>query len=395
MMSNVTYKEFGSLVNFDKRFQGVDKSLQKTLVPFKHVSAEQLKGMATDEGDVKLLSTGQFDGVTTEEIAGEYMNIGEVISIPTGGAPSIKYYNGKFVDSGNILCVAKDETISLEYVFFALLANEELLARNFRGASIKHPQMDQIWKIKIPVPDVDEQRMIVKQLTCIRLIIASKKEQLSEYEKLVQSIFYDMFGDPIANPNGWEMKKLCEVVHPKCPISYGIVQPGDGETDGIPVVRPVDLRDCEYIHRFGLKCTTLDISNAYKRTILRGDELLICVRGTTGLLGFVSPELRGCNVTRGIVPLFFDEEVASKFFMSSVLRTNGIQEIIAEKTYGATLKQINIKDLREIRIPLPPLDLQKAFASKISAIEQQKELIRTSIAETEALLAARMQYYFD
>ena len=68
--------------------------------------------------------------------------------------------------------------------------------------------------------------------------------------------------------------------------------------------------------------------------------------------------------------------------------------LISDKTYGIALKQINIKELRELPIPLPPLSLQQSFATKIGAIEKQKELIKRSIAEVETLLASRMQHHF-
>ena len=71
------------------------------------------------------------------------------------------------------------------------------------------------------------------------------------------------------------------------------------------------------------------------------------------------------------------------------------QRKLHQNATGATAQGIKAEKLKKIQIPLPPLDLQQAFASKITAIEQQKELIRASIAETETLLAARMQHYFD
>lgn len=249
-------------------------------------------------------------------------------------------------------------------------------------------------EISLPIPPLSDQELIVRELDAIHGILEKKQEQLRLLDHLAQAIFYDMFGDPITNPKQWEVKKLIDIVHKDCPVSYGIVQPGDGEIDGVPVVRPIDLKETGYITKEELKLTTKEISDSYSRTILRGNEILICVRGTTGLLGLVSHELKGCNVTRGIVPLFFAEDVANKQFMYAALKTDAIQGVITDKTYGATLKQINIKDLREIEFPLPPLSLQQSFAAKIEAIEAQKTAIRQSIREVEALLAERMDHYF-
>ena len=260
------------------------------------------------------------------------------------------------------------------------------------GGVVNNLNSDIVRKVEVPVLPLSTQELIVDELDSISSVISAKKKQVLELENLAQAIFLDTFGDPISNPKGWEVKKMSEVVHKDCPISYGIVQPGDDVPNGIPVVRPIDLCD-NYVTRQGLKRTLKSTSDAYKRTLLNGDEILLCVRGTTGILGMASTELKGCNVTRGIVPLFFNE-CTSKHYIYYLLKSSGIQEIIAKKTYGTALKQINIKDLREIELPLPPLSLQQAFAEKVQVIEEQKRLINQSIAEFESLLAQRMEFHF-
>ena len=258
--------------------------------------------------------------------------------------------------------------------------------------TVKHLSAKRLNQVKIPIPPLYEQSRIVEELDLLSNIIEKKRQQLSELDNLAQSIFYDMFGDPVTNEKGWEVKRLDMIVSKDCPISYGIVQPGEDVMDGIPIVRPIDLIDT-YVRVYGLKKTKEEISKAYKRTILRGDELLLCVRGTTGLSALATEELKGCNVTRGIVPLFFDDN--NRWFIYLLLKQKSMLRIIGELTYGIALKQINIKDLRSLPIILPPLELQQLFAQKIEAIEKQKVLIKQSIAETEELFNSRMDYYFN
>ena len=245
----------------------------------------------------------------------------------------------------------------------------------------------------VPVPPVEEQKAICSLLDKLNRVIEAKKEQLKELDNLAQAIFYDMFGDPMENSKGWSMAILKDIVHKDCPISYGIVQPEDDVEDGIPIVRPVDFRDTVFVRNIGLKKTARSISDSYKRTILRGDEILFCVRGTTGTMGIATEELKGGNVTRGIVPLFFSNRMNRAFVYYS-LKCPSTQSIIQEHTNGIALRQINIKDLRELPIITPPLDLQQAFAEKVEAIEQQKELINQSIKDVQTLFDAKMDYYF-
>nr|WP_311150529.1 restriction endonuclease subunit S [uncultured Prevotella sp.] len=248
-------------------------------------------------------------------------------------------------------------------------------------------------KIRIPVPVLATQLSIVSELDKINELIQIKKEQLKDYDALAQSIFYEMFGDPVENEKGWEVKELIETVSPECKISYGIVQPGEHVEDGVSIVRPVDMVST-FISKDGLKKTTKEISNSYSRTILSGKELLVCVRGTTGVVSLVDESLQGANVTRGIAPLLFSENV-ERWFMYYQVKSSSVRGVISSLTRGIALKQINMSDLRKIRLILPPLSLQQSFAHKIEQIERQKAAVQSTITDLETLLAARMQYWFD
>ena len=274
---------------------------------------------------------------------------------------------------------------------YAIGAKIKDMIKNAHGATMKHIVKGDFDNTPIPVPPLPVQERIVSELDLLSGIIEKKREQLKEFDALAQSIFYDMFGDPITNEKGWEVKKLQDAVSVNCPISYGIVQPMDDVEGGIPIVRPIDLIDT-FVKKDNLKRTSVEISNTYKRTILRGDEILICVRGTTGVISMAPIELKNCNTTRGIVPLFFDD--INRWFVFHLIKHPSMQQLIIDYTYGIALKQINIKDLRLLPIIIPPLPLQHQFASKIEAIEKQKELIKQSISETETLFNARMQEHF-
>ena len=279
------------------------------------------------------------------------------------------------------------------YLYYYLESKSNMLQGLGQGATIKYISKNKYQNMTIPLPSVEDQQRIVAELDCLNEMIALKQEQLKEFDKLAQSIFYDMFGDPMDNIHVWEISVLQDVVSENCSISYGIVQPGDDVENGVPVVRPVDLVN-QVVYKDGLKIVDKAISDSYKRTILRGDELLFCVRGTTGIISFASEELEGCNVTRGITPLEFGDRI-DRYYAYYLLNTPYLQSIIAEKTNGIALKQINMRDVRLLPIMCPPLALQQQFAEKIQAIEAQKELVKQSIAETQHLFDSRMDYYFD
>ena len=118
----VEYKELWAITNWDKRFNGVEHDKQVNILKFNHVSAEKLKELKVINGDIKLLSTGKFEGYSTEDISKDCVNEGEVITLPSGGAANIKYYNGKFVDSGNLLASSRNNQLySLKFIYYYLL----------------------------------------------------------------------------------------------------------------------------------------------------------------------------------------------------------------------------------------------------------------------------------
>ena len=289
------------------------------------------------------------------------------------------------------------EGYNSKFVYYALLTpsfqNEVIKIANSAKVTLAIISKGKWEEMSIPVPSLSTQESIVSELDKINELISLKKEQLKDYDNLAQSIFYDMFGDPVTNEKGWEVKKLKDIVADDCSISYGIVQPGDGVDNGVPVVRPVDMTHT-FVKRSGLKQTTKEISDSYKRTILKGNEILMCVRGTTGLVALATEDIKDCNVTRGVTPIECNAD-NSRLYIYHLLLTAGIQQYIANYTKGIALKQINMQDVREIPLMIPPLSLQQAFAKRIEAIEKQKQLISSEIKDLETLLASRMQYWFD
>ena len=292
---------------------------------------------------------------------------------------------------GTMQYIFPKEGYSIDFIKYFLVKLD--LSHCVSGATIPHIYFKDYGKENIPTPSLDTQLAIVSELDKINELIRLKKEQLKDFDNLAQSLFYEMFGDPVENEKGWEVKKLVEIVSDNCSISYGIVQPGDGIENGVPVVRPVDMTGT-FVYRQGLKNTTKEISESYKRTILKGNEILMCVRGTTGLISMASSELRGCNVTRGITPIECGKS-CNKWFIYYQISNSSIQQYIAEYTRGIALKQINMKDVRDIPLCLPPLSLQQLFAHRIEQIEHQKAEVQKSITDLETLLASRMQYWFE
>ncbi|MDE6485671.1 MAG: restriction endonuclease subunit S [Duncaniella sp.] len=306
----------------------------------------------------------------------------------------VHYYNGKFNAYQRTYVLSNIKHVIPHYLEIFLKGFLRPYIYNIKkGGCIPFITLPMLKNFPIPSPPHLLQEQIVAELDQINALITKNRELLSHLDSLAQSVFYDTFGDTITNPKGWEVYSLEECVSPDCSISYGIVQPGEDYVNGVPVVRPVDFTHSRFVSVNNLKCINPEISDSYKRTILCGNEILICVRGTTGLVRLADMSLAGCNVTRGIVPLMFPATI-SRTYLYEYLKQDRPQDFIKYYTRGTTLKQINLSDLRKLPLLLPPLALQVEFARKMDAIEAQKAKVETEIAELETLRDARMDYWF-
>ena len=309
-----------------------------------------------------------------------------------------KNYNYAF--GGFMGQITPNEDVAGQYLHYALCSPEykRYIKSLSEGANINNLKYKDLELFTIPVPPLSEQHRIVSRLDSafahIDELKANAEKQLSE----ARTLFQKALTKAMEPKEGWEEKKMKDIVHPDCSLSYGIVQPGEHIDGGVAVVRPVDFNNKIIVKVKGLKRTKKEISDAYKRTILRGGEILFCVRGTTGTMGLASEELNGCNVTRGIVPMFFDEETNLMFAYYQLLSPR-LQDEIQKKTTGAALKQINIKDLRNLQLYLPPLSEQQRIVSRLDSlsahVRELEEVTQKTIAECDALKQALLRKVFE
>lgn len=291
---------------------------------------------------------------------------------------------------GTMQYILPKENVDIDYLHYLLVSLH--LNKYVKGAAIPHIYFRHYKSEKTYLPPLSDQQTIAAELDSIQTMIDGYKAQLTDLDALAQSIFLDMFGDPVTNPKGWEVKKLFEIVQKTCALTYGIVQPGDEYPNGVPVVRSIDMSS-SIIQLSNLKKVNPSIAEKFKRTTLVGDEIFISCRGVTGMISLASPELKGGNITRGLVSARL--EIGEKYFVYYCLKMPQLNDLIQSQTKGATLRQINVKDIRLLPIIFPPLSLQQQFADRIEAIEYQKGQIRQQFTDAELLMAERMQYYFS
>ena len=274
------------------------------------------------------------------------------------------------------------------YAYWFLYHNTDYLNSLGTGATFKEISKRVVEQIPIPVPPREEQERIVAELDCLSGIIERKREQLKQLDELAQSIFYEMFGDPITNEKGWEIKKLGEVGKV---ITGNTPSTKDEEnylSNDYCFVKPSDIGK-DYVTK--IENTEFYISEKafyQSRRLSKGSILTTCI-GIIGKVGILKVDATCNQQINAILP---DENSVSEYVAWAIYLTRSVLENIAN---APVVPIINKGEFSNILIPLPPKVLQQEFADKIEAIEKQKELIKQSITQTEELFNSRMDYYFN
>ena len=359
----------------------------------------------------------------------EYKKLGEVATIINGkNQKAVENENGKYpiCGSGGIMGYATDylcpeqtvivgrkgninRPIFMEQKFwnvdtaFGIIANNLFLLPKFlfyfcvdfnfeslnKAVTIPSLVKSDLLKIQIFLPPLSEQQHIVEELDLLSSIIEKKKAQLKELDNLAQSIFYEMFGDPVTNEKGWEVKKLGEMGILARGISKHRPRNAPELLGGtMPLIQTGDIANADmYINSYHNTYSDLGVAQS---KVWKAGTLCITIAANIGkcaILGF-----EAC----------FPDSVVG-FTVDSIFSNNEyiyfifcrLQSLLERNAPSVAQKNINLKILNDLQIPLPPLPLQELFASKIQSIEHQKALIKQSITEVETLFNSRMDYYFN
>ena len=282
-------------------------------------------------------------------------------------------------------CVLRINDAALRrYVFYYVVSDKftAYLEKLTNGANYPAVKETDVRKALIPIPPKSTQLSIVSELDKLNELIRIKKEQLKDYDTLAQSIFYEMFGDPVVNEKGWEVISLSELsMYPNERIAINQLSPS--QYVGVENL----IKDRGGV-RFSNSLPKANSAIAYKENDI--------------LLGNIRPYLKKIwladksgGASGDVVIIRISNRKITPVFLFKVLSSDSFFEYDNTYTKGAKMPRGDRKVIAKFGVILPPLPLQQSFAHKIEQIEQQKAAIQKTITDLETLLAARMQYWFD
>jgi type I restriction enzyme S subunit len=190
----------------------------------------------------------------------------------------------------------------------------------------------------------------------------------------------------------WAKVRLSELTDPDTPVTYGVVKPGPRDPDGVLFIRGGDITDGRVLTG-QLRTITNEVSAQYNRTLLRGGEIVVSLVGNPGQVAMVPDSLKGANIARqvGLVRLRGDVESRFvKYFLGSRLG----QEALGAQSLGSVQQVINLRDLKTVLVPTPPLPEQRAIAHILGTLDDKIELNRQMSETLEGLARALFKSWF-
>lgn len=308
------------------------------------------------------------------------------------GRPYILKVDGCIHDGW--LVIHDDNEVFIKDYLYYILSSSIMYAKFSQlavGGVVNNLNSSLVRKVAIPIPPKSTQLSIVSELDKINELIRLKKEQLKDYDNLAQSIFYEMFGDPVENEKGWEVKKLGEV----CTIERGsfprpITAYITDSKDGINWIKIGDAQEgSKYITSTKEKIKPEGLKKS--RFVHKGDFIL------SNSMSFGKPyilKIDGC-IHDGWLVIHDNNNVFIKIYLYYLLASSIMYAKFSKLAVGGVVNNLNSSLVRKVDVSIPPLPLQHLFAQRIEQIEHQKSEVTKAITDLETLLASRMQHWFE
>lgn len=332
---------------------------------------------------------GYSETLTTEDCSDEYIvNDGDMLIGMDGEFNIAKWNGGKAYLNQRVCRLSPLSEIDGGYLFYFMPKALKQIEDKTPFVTVKHLSAKQLNAIEIPLPSLDEQKRIAANLDKVSNLISLRKQQLETLEELIKARFVELFGAPQDNPKGYDkrqLKETCKVITGNTPSRAVSEYYGEHiewiKTDNIVngLIPPTPA--AESLSEKGM---------AVSRTVEKDSILMACIAGSVSSIG------RVCITDRKVA---FNQQINAivpndynTLFLYVMLQ---ISKAYLVEGINMALKGILSKSkLEEKEFIVPPMELQKEFATFVEQTDKSKLAIQNSLDQLETLKKALMQEYF-
>ena len=265
-----------------------------------------------------------------------------------------------------------------------------------KAAAVPGLNRDDAYRQEILLPPLSEQRRIAAILDKADAQRTKRREALAQLDRLAQSIFVEMFGDPGVNPKAWPLVTLGQLIREK--PNNGIFRKNEDYGEGLPVAWVEELfrgssvyldksrrlnASGEEIRKYGLKCGDI--------LFCRSSLKLAGLGYNNVYLGPDNAALFECHVIR-ISPR---HDLVDSEFLNFLLRIPSQRLRLFRFAKTVTMSTIDQEGIKNVEVPVPPLTLQKAFVGRLHAIQRCGAQMFDSTGPLDILFASLQQRAFS
>lgn len=296
------------------------------------------------------------------------------------------------------------EGVVPEFIRYYLLSSKEYNEGLASGTTFKELSGSRMALMPIPLAPKEVQDRIVAKLDDLAARSKIARDELGHISKLVdryrQAILTVAFrGDltpdwpshpelstrPATSTQKWAKKSLIDLCDQKRGITYGVIKLGEEVPEGTPCLRTSNVRWLR-IETEGIKRISPALSSDYARTILRGGEVLVNVRGTLGGVAVVEPNMTGWNVSREVAVVPVDTARFDSAYIAYWIGANASQRWLSGVEKGVAYTGINLEDLRKLPVEVPPIGEQREIVRRVREAFRRIDVLIGDTARANTLL---------
>lgn len=341
-------------------------------------TAEKITATAVDGSGIKIIPKNTV-------IMSFKLSIGKVAITPK------EMYSNEaimsFIDKG----VLKIEPV---YLYYLLMhkdwdtgTNKAVMGKTLNKASLS--------QMTVNIHGYSEQLEIIKALDAASSIIAARKQQLAELDKLIKARFVELFGDPKINPNKYPVCQLSEHIAFLTSGSRGWAQYcADDGTEWFITIR--NVKDC-HIETDNMQPINAPDNAEAKRTRVQEGDLLISITADLGRTGVVTKEIaeHGAYINQHLTCIRLKQDVLNPLYVAYFMESPAGKEQFESKNQSAVKAGLNFNSINSLRLMVPPLEEQNAFVNFVEQVDKSKVAIQKALDEAQLLFDSLMQKYFE
>lgn len=265
--------------------------------------------------------------------------------------------------------------VSSEFIFWLLKGKNTELNNKGTGSTFKAIGRKVLEETLVPDVDFEQQHEYAANLEKIYAIIQMRKQELKKMDELIRARFVEMFGDPVANPEGWPMPFIEDVISKqKNALKAGPF--GSALKKEYYVKSGYKIYGQEQVISgdpdYGDYYIDEDRYRQLENCAVQAGDVLISLVGTYGKLLIMPERFEPGIINPRLMKITFDKEKVNPYYFKHYFLSDSLKRSLANNTHGGTMDILNLGIVRKLRMPLPPIELQNKFVAFVSQVDKSK-----------------------